>query len=106
MLPIVLGAVWLLGAVGFYLAEAYIENNVGWGYEVPPLGLCTILWFIAAPICLLVIARKDIKELGYQHRLQKEKSKKLRIAEEQQLQKIIQDLEQDETFNSRQYEVK
>jgi hypothetical protein len=95
----IFGTLYLIGCIAFYIADGYFDFDLkerqlyatyNWTFGA------TILWPIGT---LIVIARK-LKQKAIDARAHRinllEKKKRLRVAEEQQLEKIMAELDQEE----------
>lgn len=83
--------IWLLGALSVFLSHAYLGGKL-WTIV---LFYVAVFWPISLPILGFIWLYKQVEQLGKKHRQQRAERQRIRIAEEKQQRKLLEDAEQE-----------
>lgn len=92
--------IWFIGLVITTVVNSYLEalNDTEVQYEDKDIAFsffAHVLWFIFVWVALIFFLQNKAAEIGEKHRKKKVKSEKIRIAQEQEMEELLQSSEQE-----------
>jgi hypothetical protein len=89
---------YILGAITTYLLCQYYDwkrrfNLTGGYLDEPPVAIFVLFWFISLPMVFVGICGERVAKLGQRRRKRIEQQQKVRVAHEQESQKLLQEAE-------------
>lgn len=79
---------WILGAILFYIADGWFDYNLEGGEYFA----VSILWPVVLPVVIVAALHDALKNYKITYAAKKEKAEKIRIAQEQEIEKIAKEL--------------